>query len=116
MGRRCLQLRLFPATCKSIAKRAGLNCGACKRTIKDGKYHLRRNVEVTCETRPVCEKRYLHRLRKTAATRWLHENINIWMIQSWLGHSSLEVTQLYLDDVNPSGDHLQKKIDVAGRL
>ena len=101
---------------KAIAKRAGLNCDACKTTITDGKFHLRKEVEVTCETRPVCEKHYLHRLRKTAATRWLHSGINIRKIQSWLGHSSLEVTQLYLDDVSPTDDDEQSKIDKAGRL
>lgn len=101
---------------KAIAKRAGLNCGACKTKMMDGKYHLRKVMEVTCETRPVCEKHYLHRLRKTAATRWLHNGINIRKIQSWLGHSSLEVTQLYLDDVAPNGEDEQTKIDKAGRL
>jgi integrase len=101
---------------KAIAKRAGLNCGACKTKMMDGKFHLRKLVNVTCETRPVCEKHYLHRLRKTAATRWLHNGINIRKIQSWLGHSSLEVTQLYLDDVSPTGDEEQSKIDKAGRL
>jgi integrase len=101
---------------KAIAKRAGLNCGACKTKITDGKFHLRKQVEVTCETRPVCEKHYLHRLRKTAATRWLNHGINIRKIQSWLGHSSLEVTQLYLDDVSPNRDDEQSKIDKAGRL
>jgi integrase/recombinase XerD len=101
---------------KAIAKRAGLNCGACRTKMMDGKFHLRKLVDVTCETRPVCEKHYLHRLRKTAATRWLHNGINIRKIQSWLGHSSLEVTQLYLDDVSPNGDDEQAKIDKAGRL
>jgi integrase len=101
---------------KAIAKRAGLNCGACRTKITDGKFHLRKLVDVTCETRPVCERHYLHRLRKTAATRWLHSGINICTTQSWLGHSSLEVTQLYLDDVSPSGDDEQSKIDKAGRL
>ena len=101
---------------KAIAKRAGLNCGACKTKMMDGKFHLRKLVNVTCETRPVCEKHYLHRMRKTAATRWLHNGISIRKIQSWLGHSSLEVTQLYLDDVSPSGDEEQSKIDKAGRL
>ena len=71
---------------------------------------------MTCETRPVCEKHYLHRLRKTAATRWLHSGINLRQIQLWLGHSSLEVTQQYLDDVNPSGKDMQARIDKAGRL
>src|SRR6266699_962787 len=41
---------------KAIAKRAGLNCGNCKTTIKQGKYHLRKPTEVTCATSPVCEK------------------------------------------------------------
>jgi len=101
---------------KAIAKRAGLNCGVCKTKMMDGKFHLRKLTDVACETRPVCEKHYLHRLRKTAATRWLHNHINIRKIQSWLGHSSLEVTQLYLDDVSPTGDDEQSKIDKAGRL
>src|SRR5206468_6507687 len=30
---------------KAIAKRAGLNCGNCKTTIKQGKYHLRKRSE-----------------------------------------------------------------------
>jgi integrase/recombinase XerD len=101
---------------KAIAKRAGLNCGACKTKITDGKFHLRKLVDVTCETRPVREKHYLHRLRKTAATRWLHNGINIRKIQSWLGHRSLEVTQLYLDNVSTNLEDQQSKIDKAGRL
>jgi integrase/recombinase XerD len=100
---------------KAIAKRANLNCGDCLTTIRDGRHHNRKDVEASCLTRPVCEKHYLHRLRKTAATRWLHNGINIRKIQNWLGHSSLEVTQLYLDDADPSGGDEQAKIDKAGR-
>ncbi len=81
---------------KALAKRAGLNCGHCKTTIMDGKYENRREVEVTCETRPVCEKHYLHRLRKTCATFWHEQNIPLRTIQYWLGHKSLETTQKYL--------------------
>jgi integrase len=69
---------------------------------------------VTCETHPVCEKHYLHHLRKTAATRWLHSGINILKIKDWLGHSSLEITQGYLDDVNPSGEDMQARIGQGG--
>jgi integrase/recombinase XerD len=101
---------------KAIAKRAGLNCGDCKTTMMMGKYHNRKQTNVTCENHPTCEKHYLHRLRKTAASRWLHIGINVRQIQMWLGHSSLEVTQLYLDDVNPTGEDVQSKIDKAGRL
>jgi hypothetical protein len=53
---------------------------------------------------------------QTAATRWLQSGINILKIKDWLGHSSLEITQGCLDDVNPSGEDVQAKIDKAGRL
>ena len=54
---------------KAIAKKAGLNCGQCRTTVMDGKYHLRKRAEISCAARPVCERHYLHRLRKTCATR-----------------------------------------------
>jgi len=46
----------------------------------------------------------------------LQSGINILKIKDWLGHSSLEITQGCLDDVNPSGEDVQAKIDKAGRL
>jgi integrase/recombinase XerD len=99
---------------KSIAKRAGLNCGDCKTTISEGRY-TKKQVEVTCETRPVCEKHYLHRLRKTCATRWLRAGVNLMDIKTWLGHDSLAVTQLYLADSEYVDDSLQAKLDKAGK-
>ncbi|HWO33426.1 MAG TPA: site-specific integrase [Candidatus Acidoferrum sp.] len=79
---------------KTIALRAGLNCGRCKTTIKkDGK-----PLEGSCKTAPVCEQWYLHRLRKTAATRWHEKGIPARTIQVWLAHKSLEVTQIYLGE------------------
>jgi integrase/recombinase XerD len=81
---------------KRIAFRAGLNCGHCKTTITKGKYHTKRGVEVTCKTDPVCEHIYLHRLRKTCATRWQENGIPIRTIQAWLGHKNLETTMIYL--------------------
>ena len=101
---------------KAIAKRAGLNCGHCKTTIKEGKYHLRKATEVSCATRPVCEKHYLHRLRKTCATRWLRNGINLMDIKTWLGHKSLAVTQLYLADSEHIDPGMQAKLDKAGRF
>lgn len=101
---------------KAIAKKAGLNCGLCRTTITDGKFHLRKKVEVTCATRPVCEKHYLHRLRKTAATRWLRAGINLMDIKSWLGHSSLAVTQLYLEDSMDIDSTMQAKLDRAAKF
>ena len=101
--------------CKAIAKRAGLNCGHCKTTIKEGKDHLRKAREVTCATRPVCEKHYLHRLRKRCATRWLRNGINLMDIKTWLGHKSLAVTQLYLADSEHIDPGMQEKLDRAGK-
>jgi integrase len=86
---------------KAIAKRAGLNCGRCKVTIRVGRYDNRHTVETTCKTSPVCEEHYLHRLRKTAATNWLRSGFDLMKIRSWLGHKSLEVTQIYLDAWRP---------------
>ena len=98
---------------KAIAKRAGLNCGKCKASIRVGRYDNRHAVEVTCETHPVCEEHYLHRLRKTAATNWLRSSFDLMKIRSWLGHKSLEVTQIYLDSEMHDPEE-QKKLDQAG--
>jgi integrase/recombinase XerD len=100
---------------KAIAKRAGLNCGQCKVAIREGRNDNRHEVEVTCETRPVCEEHYLHRLRKTAATNWLRSGVDLMKIKSWLGHKSLEVTQIYLDAEMHDPEE-QKKLDRAGKF
>lgn len=100
---------------KMIAKRAGLNCGQCKATIREGRYDNRHEVEVTCETRPVCDEHYLHRLRKTAATNWLRSGFDLMKIKNWLGHKSLEVTQIYLDSEMHDPEE-QRKLDRAGKF
>ena len=96
---------------KRIAIRAGLNCGQCKTTITKGKYDRKREVEVTCETDPVCEHWYLHRFRKTCATRWQENGIPVRTIQKWLGHKNLETTMLYLGETDM--DKLRGQIDTA---
>jgi integrase len=96
---------------KRIALRAGINCGQCKTTVTKGKYNSKKLVEVTCATDPVCEHVYLHRLRKTCATRWSEAEIPIRKIQYWLGHKSLETTQLYLGTGDSEKD--QSKVDKA---
>jgi integrase len=100
---------------KTIAKRAGLNCGQCKTTIREGRYDNRHEVETTCESRPVCEEHYLHRLRKTAATNWLRSGFDLMKIKNWLGHKSLEVTQIYLDSEMHDPEE-QAKFDRAGKF
>ena len=92
---------------KKVAHRAGLNCGHCRVTLKlNGK-----PKEVTCKTHPTCEQFYLHRLRKTCATRWSNNGVSVRTIQAWLGHKSLETTQLYLGVQN--SDKLQPNVDRA---
>lgn len=81
---------------KRIALHAGLNCGQCRTTITTGKYDRKKRTEVTCKTQPVCVHIYLHRFRKTCATRWQEHGIPLRTIQAWLGHKNLETTQKYL--------------------
>jgi integrase len=81
---------------KRIAKRAGLNCGQCRTTITEGKHEKKKRVEVSCKDRPVCEHFYLHRFRKTCATRWHEAGVPVRTIQVWLGHKNLETTMIYL--------------------
>lgn len=100
---------------KAIAKRAGLNCGQCKSAVRVGRYDNRHETEVTCITHPVCEQHYLHRLRKTAATNWLRSGFDLMRIKNWLGHKSLEVTQIYLDAEMHDPDE-QEKLDHAGEF
>jgi integrase len=96
---------------KRIVLRAGLNCGHCRASLhkwKNGKMRVR---DVTCQTAPVCEHFYLHRFRKTCATRWQEHGIPLRTIQVWLGHKNLETTQRYLG-VTASGK-LRGQIDAA---
>ena len=81
---------------KRIAKRAGLNCGQCRTVITEGQYDKKKRIEVSCKDRPVCEHFYLHRFRKTCATRWHEAGVPVRTIQVWLGHKNLETTMIYL--------------------
>jgi integrase len=81
---------------KRIALKAGVNCGHCRASRNIGP--KKTATEVTCKTHPVCEKMYLHRLRKTTATAWHESHVPVRTIQGWLGHSSLEITQMYLGE------------------
>jgi integrase/recombinase XerD len=96
---------------KRIALHAGLNCGQCRTTVTVGKYDRKKQTEITCKTQPVCEHIYLHRFRKTCATRWQEHGIPLRTVQAWLGHKNLETTQRYLG-VTDSGK-LRPQIDAA---
>jgi integrase len=81
---------------KKIAFEAGLNCGKCKTTRREGRYE-KKTVEKVCSTYSEgCEQHYLHRLRKTRASFWHTHQVPLRTIQLWLGHKSLETTQKYL--------------------
>jgi integrase len=96
---------------KTLALRAGLNCGRCRTTVVRGSYDHKRRAEVTCKTDNVCDQWKLHRFRKTRATRWMENGIPIRNIQTWLGHRSLETTMVYLG-LTDLGE-LRSKIDAA---
>lgn len=96
---------------KRIALRAEVNCGQCRTKVTKGKYSTKKEVEVTCATDPVCEHIYLHRFRKTCATRWEEAGVPLRTIQHYLGHQSLETTQQYLGV--SSVDKVRGKINEA---
>jgi len=96
---------------KRIALRAGLNCGQCKTTVTKGKYETKHEVEVTCKTDSVCKHIFLHRFRKTCATRWQEHRVPIRTIQAWLGHKNLETTMIYLGVTDTS--KLGNEVDAA---
>jgi integrase/recombinase XerD len=96
---------------KRLALKAGINCGECITTINKGRYESKRPVEVSCKTDPVCEHIFLHRLRKTCASRWEASAIPVRTIQHYLGHKSLETTMIYLGVTDSA--KLRKNIDQA---
>jgi integrase len=96
---------------KRIALRAKVSCAHCTAPWTAGRYHTTRKIEVTCETHPVCQHHYLHRLRKTCASNWEANGVPVRTIQYMLGHKSLETTQKYLGITNL--DSLTDKIDAA---
>jgi len=96
---------------KTIALKAKLNCGQCKTTLIKGEGPSRRQENVTCKTDPVCQHFYLHRFRKTCATRWHENGVTVRTIQYWLGHKSLETTQKYLGITD--SEQLSGNVDAA---
>jgi integrase len=98
---------------KRIALKAGVNFRECRTTVNKGRYDQKQAVEVTCKTDPVCEHIFLHRLRKTCASRWEAAGIPVRTIQSYLGHKSLETTMRYLGVVDSS--RLRGNIDQVQR-
>lgn len=74
----------FLRQCKSIAWRAGLNCGLCD----TGEGH--------CARGPYCQSWFLHKFRATFATMHLRAGVDLTTVQTWMGHKDLESTMRYL--------------------
>jgi integrase len=72
-------------TLKRIARRAGLNCGACS-TCQEGAGTKQQE----------CERWFLHKFRSTFATMHLQAGVDLRTVQSWLGHKDLASTMRYL--------------------
>jgi len=120
---------------KRVALRAGLNCGHCKGTTgkltgKDknkiiadyqeepnGAAALTAKLEggkkLSCKTHPVCEHWYLHRFRKTFATKMHHAGMPLRDLQVILGHKSLTTTEKYLAESDLKTAHIRAFADKA---
>ena len=69
------------------------------RLSRDGvQYILNRHIERASEASPALKEKRIspHSLRHTAAMELLHAGIDRAMIALWLGHESVETTQMYL--------------------
>jgi len=75
--------------------------------------HLLRDLQTLAKKAGAEFHTELHKLRKTAETRWAVAGMPVHVIQRLLGHKSLETTQQYLADVDLSGDLMQKAVEAA---
>ena len=120
---------------KRVALRAGLNCGHCtgitgKLTGKDknkiiADYQKEPNgsdaltaklnggKKLSCKAHPVCEQWYLHRFRKTFATKMHHAGMPLRDLQIILGHKSLTTTEKYLAESDLKTEHIRGFADKA---
>ena len=85
---------------KTVALRAGLNCGECYN--KAGK---------CCATSPTCSCFGLHRFRKTFATMHHEAGVSARTIQRWLRHSDLETTLRYLAGADDRSEKTRAQVN-----
>lgn len=88
---------------KTIALRAGLNCGRCEAV-----YH---GQPASCSQKPICALWTLHKFRHTYATTLIQDGFDIVTVQNLLGHKRIETTMRYLRMVQ--GVNLRTKMDNA---
>ena len=87
----------FLRQCKSMAWRAGLNCGLCD----TGEGH--------CAKGPYCQNWFLHKFRATFATMHLRAGVDLRTVQHWMGHKDLASTLRYLKPAR--GNEALKKVN-----
>jgi integrase/recombinase XerD len=90
---------------KSLAFKAGLNCGRCQSRNK------RTGAVKTCDQFPVCKEWTLHRFRKTFATMHSEAGVRLENISSWLGHADLETTKTYLEVGEASSQKTRQQVN-----
>ncbi len=81
--------------CKTLARKAGLNCKRCE----------------TCIERKECERWFLHKFRATYCTTLLRSGLDLRTVQSLMGHADLASTMRYL---RPAGtSEIQGKVNAV---
>lgn len=90
----------FLGKLKTLALRAGLNCGHC--TNKRGQ---------SCKDKPVCRLWSLHKFRRTFATMHHDSGVSARTLQAWLGHSNLETTLRYLRVADLRSERIRSQVD-----
>jgi hypothetical protein len=119
---------------KRVALHTGLNCGQCIRTTKhlsrkekDKRFNehwddnepfamekaLAEPTRLSCKAHPVCDQWYLHRFRKTFATKLHHGGTRLKDLQQWLGHKSLSTTEHYLAGSDLKAAHVRQQLDAV---
>jgi site-specific recombinase XerD len=68
---------------------------------------------LSCKDHPVCEQWYLHRFRKTFATKMHHAGMPLRDLQRILGHKSLTTTEHYLAESDLKTAHIRGFADKA---
>lgn len=89
-------------TVKSLALRAGLNCGFCHNTAGQ-----------CCAKHPICDRFGLHKFRKTFATMHHEAGVPVRTIQRWLRHSDLETTLRYLAGSDDKSVIMRTKVNAT---
>ncbi len=95
----------FLRSLKTLAFRAGLNCGEC--VNKTGH---------SCATKAVCGEWGLHKFRKTFATLHNEAGVPTSTLRLWLGHSDLATTMQYLAAANLRSERTRSHVNSSFAL